>query len=520
MEYGPRQLLQGHVVRAPGTVRCAPGQPLQLEWTLGNVGSRAWPAGAAPRAVLGSPSDAPSPELLSPVVLPGMTLEVGLVLVAPQDAGLHRKVFALMTPDNEIILGALLEASFHVRSAARSIDDDRCEDAVALTRQPMNYTGVIDQVMGAIMGVFIGDALGVGVHWQYDLDKLEADRGYVKDYLDPLPGTYHSGYLTAGQLEVQGATTKLLLQSLAACGGLDQDDFWQRFEAVILQDPTMDGTRHGGRYGWTDKIILDLWKKRVEQGLPWGQCVDPRNDTADVILRAAVLAARYHKSPRELCCQVNTHASAQTGDSSVRQHSVAFACIVAGILEGQPLDGAIGKKLYAQCGTVLPFSNMHTAQDYDDRYGFYSEPDSLDWISSMFKGVGGGDEKLSFEAEPASRGIQLYGQACSFWETLSSAYYCMIRHNENFEKAILCSVNGGGSNTVRSSLVGAVMGASVGLSNIPQRFIDGLDDSGQLLAWAKQVADESMHGVEGDDWEWPSESARDEDAPPHDWLLC
>ncbi|MGD9066247.1 MAG: ADP-ribosylglycohydrolase family protein [Desulfobacterales bacterium] len=29
-----------------------------------------------------------------------------------------------------------------------------------------------DRAVGAVMGTFIGDALGVGPHWYYDLDQL------------------------------------------------------------------------------------------------------------------------------------------------------------------------------------------------------------------------------------------------------------------------------------------------------------------------------------------------------------
>merc|ERR1711920_1174930 len=77
--------------------------------------------------------------------------------------------------------------------------------------------------------------------------------------------------------------------------------------------------------------------------------------------------------------------------------------------------------------------------------------------------------------------------------------------SNDFEKAVLCSVNGGGSNTVRSSLVGALLGAHCGLSKIPTRFVTGLDDSDQIVAWAKQIAKESLHGVAGDKWQWPAD---------------
>ena len=43
-----------------------------------------------------------------------------------------------------------------------------------------------DRVTGAIMGVLIGDALGVGCHWYYDLSILHEDFGpWISGYLDP-----------------------------------------------------------------------------------------------------------------------------------------------------------------------------------------------------------------------------------------------------------------------------------------------------------------------------------------------
>jgi len=137
----------------------------------------------------------------------------------------------------------------------------------------------------------------------------------------------------------------------------------------------------------------------------------------------------------------------------------------------------------------------------------------------MCKGLSGSDKRFTFVAKPAAHGVQLYGQACSFWETMSSAYFCVARNLGDFEKAMLCSVNGGGQNCVRSSLVGALMGASVGLSKIPARFIHGLDDSENVVAWAKQIAKDSLNGITGDHWQWPASEDIEATLAADGWTL-
>lgn len=49
----------------------------------------------------------------------------------------------------------------------------------------MRNNSVKDRAVGAIMGTLIGDALGLGCHWYYDLDQLKADFGeWVSKYND------------------------------------------------------------------------------------------------------------------------------------------------------------------------------------------------------------------------------------------------------------------------------------------------------------------------------------------------
>lgn len=108
----------------------------------------------------------------------------------------------------------------------------------------MPNNSIQDRACGAVMGAFIGEALGVGPHWYYNLDELHRDYGnWISDYTDPKPGRYHYG-LKAGQLSQPGFILKLLLHSLVDRGGYDNADFCHRMDDELF--PLLDGTPVSG----------------------------------------------------------------------------------------------------------------------------------------------------------------------------------------------------------------------------------------------------------------------------------
>ena len=80
---------------------------------------------------------------------------------------------------------------------------------------------------------------------------------------------------------------------------------------------------------------------------------------------------------------------------------------------------------------------------------------------------------------------------CAIYHQLPAAYYLAARFPRDFESAVLHAVNGGGKNQARATLTGAPTGAQTGLSDIPQRFLDGLEEgetSGSLQwTWRRKV---------------------------------
>src|SRR5512136_1989667 len=119
-----------------------------------------------------------------------------------------------------------------------------------------NSEAAADRVAGAIMGAFIGDALGLGPHWYYDLDEMRRVYGeWISGYTDPRPGRYHEG-LKAGDLSQTGFIMKLLLQSLAEKGRYDEGDFTRRLDEELLS--RMDGTPYSGPGGYTNQSFRDV----------------------------------------------------------------------------------------------------------------------------------------------------------------------------------------------------------------------------------------------------------------------
>jgi ADP-ribosylglycohydrolase len=77
---------------------------------------------------------------------------------------------------------------------------------------------------------------------------------------------------------------------------------------------------------------------------------------------------------------------------------------------------------------------------------------------------------------------------CAIYHQLPAAYYLAARFPNDFEAAVLHAINGGGQNQARAILTGALSGAQVGLSGIPARFLDGLENSRELTDLAKRLA--------------------------------
>lgn len=354
----------------------------------------------------------------------------------------------------------------------------------------MSHTIIQERAAGAIMGAFIGDALALGPHWYYDLAQMRCDYGdWITTYTDPKPDRYHSG-CKAGQPSQAGFILTLMLRSLVDRHGYDEADFCRRLDEELF--PLLDGTPVCGPGGYTSQSIRHAWRCRVEQKLPWGQ-TGGHADTTEAIERTLAIAVRYALQPGQLAVAVANNARLTQIDDTVLSMTVAYAAVLGMLVQGHALDDALSGKLMRLVKTgQLPFHAVTTDDlqpprpgDPDPpRAGRFASPDALLTPSSI--AAAAADPAISIE--PAWKVSIVYGMPCAIYHQLPAAYYLASRFRHDFEAAVLHAVNGGGQNLARAILTGALVGAQTGLSGIPQRFLDGLENAPLLLALAKDLA--------------------------------
>ena len=71
--------------------------------------------------------------------------------------------------------------------------------------------------------------------------------------------------------------------------------------------------------------------------------------------------------------------------------------------------------------------------------------------------------------------IRNLGQGWVAEETLAIAIYCSLKYSDNFDKALIASVNHSGDSDSTGSVTGNIVGAYLGLKGIPQKYLDNLE---------------------------------------------
>lgn len=146
----------------------------------------------------------------------------------------------------------------------------------------------------------------------------------------------------------------------------------------------------------------------------------------------------------------------------------------------------IYRLLQNECPTVADFQ-AYLAEGYEAMAALY--PDYTGSINELRRLT---DLALRLVDSPASdvENIETIGEGWVGEEALAMAIYCTAKYFDNFEQAMIASVNHCGDSDSTGAVTGNLLGAAIGYEAIPQHFKDDLELHDVIL----HVADDLWRG--------------------------
>lgn len=291
-----------------------------------------------------------------------------------------------------------------------------------------------EKAKAAVLGMFAGDSLALGPHWEYDVKSLQAKFGRIEGLTAPA-GRYHQGK-AAGDFTHYGDQAFVLLESLAAKKGFDLADFFERWKALFA-----------GYKGYFDGAT----KKTLER-IDFGEGPESSGSNSNDLAGAARIAPLLLVHAEDLDA-LTAAARAQTrmthNNSQVLDSAEFFARAAFAALHGKTARQALEEAASCEysCGLL----------------GQWTE-----------KGLGA-------VGTPCALAIDALGQTCHADEAFPATVHLIASYPEDLETALVECVMAGGDSAARAMLVGAVLGASLGPKAIPQAWLGGLTRKARIL---------------------------------------
>jgi ADP-ribosyl-[dinitrogen reductase] hydrolase len=293
------------------------------------------------------------------------------------------------------------------------------------------------RLRGAVWGQFVGDAAALGTHWIYDLDELQRlYPGGINGFEAPKEGHYHFGKQPGDQTHY-GDGALILLESLAREGKFDAKAFGSSF---------VEAFRPGAYSGYIDKATKGTLEdfQAFAKANPLGNFDFQQGADDDQLAAASRLAAltvRYWNDQNLLSIVEKATRVCQNNDQTVAY---------------MKFNAVLLRELLQRRGDV------HTALRRAEEETLAAEPQHGREVRRKTR------EALEETLNEVTEATLTFGQACPLPKSFPSSIHALLRHSDDFESAILAVLRAGGDNAGRASMVGAWLGAHLGVAAIPK----------------------------------------------------
>ncbi len=296
-----------------------------------------------------------------------------------------------------------------------------------------------------MLGAAIGDALGKQNEGQTREDILK--RGYVRDYGKAQAGC-PGEKLRASQYTDDTEQMLVLAQSLIRCEGFNGLDFATAI-AKWGEDAMSDPARKSLVGPSSSKAIA-----RLNAGISWKESGSDIPSCGSA-MRAAPIGLFYDDllevEENAALSSIPTHRS-----NAARAGAVAVAVGVRCATNGMGCSDLV-KETIAR------------ASKYDMELG---------------RRIG---LSCRLRTEEPGKAFARLGTSYLVYETVSSAFYCFLRHFESPENAVIEAVNAGGDTDSIACITGTLSGALHGIRCFPEKWIQGLENKENIEELAYMI---------------------------------
>ncbi|XP_019643438.1 PREDICTED: crystallin J1A-like [Branchiostoma belcheri] len=300
------------------------------------------------------------------------------------------------------------------------------------------------RAVAAVVGALVADAAAQGLHWVYDLEKLDAAVG-GKDPEFHSPSACPFYTTDTGTNTAYGDQTFVLLESLAQCKGLDVSDLQQRFykffgpgTAFDTGDQKTRPIKGPWRNGSIKAFLASMEAKKENTG-------SDTDTQADGAAKVAPLVALYAGQPDML-------AKVEAAVRVTQNHQVALSAALANarILEAFILNGK-------QEGVVEALM---------EELGKQKGPGITGQDETVLKQIREVQEQKPLGKPHREVVNKVFGSSCALPKQFQAALHCVLTHTD-YVSAVRATILAGGDNASRAGFVGACFGALGGLDGIP-----------------------------------------------------
>jgi ADP-ribosyl-[dinitrogen reductase] hydrolase len=302
--------------------------------------------------------------------------------------------------------------------------------------EPLMNINQEDRLRGAIWGQFVGDAAALGTHWIYDLDELQQlYPDGVNGFEAPKEGHYHFGKQPGDQTHY-GDGALVLLESLAREGKFDERAFGQRFVEIFRPGAYSGYIDHATK--GTVENFQAFAKSNPVDDFDFQQGAD--DDQLAAASRLAALTVRYRNDPNLLTVVERTTRVCQNNHRTVA-HMKFNALLLSELLDGADVLTAL-RRAEDQISGVEPQLGQEIRRKTR--------------------------EALEETPKNVTEATLTFGQSCPLPKSFPSSIHVLLKHPDDFESAILATLRAGGDSAGRASMVGAWLGAHLGVTAIPK----------------------------------------------------